>query len=731
MIERSPFYIMVFNEDGTLYYSNYAFREEWKLDEEDLDFIQNKYNIFKDKQLEAQGLLPKFQKGFKEKISSVSPFKYTVKNSEGGEHDHWFDATVYPIDFNDGKAGRIMVSFYELTKLKEAEKSKRQFETRMQVAVDGGDLGTWDWDLPSGKLTYNNRWAEMLGYSLNEVYEITWEGLLHQDDRDEARSRLNDHLKNKTDRYEAEYRLKARDGTWKWILDRGKVVEKDASGKAIRMSGTHSDITQIKVNEALVRENEEMFRMLSENAPIGIVILQNGKIVYANKHMVYVMGAKSYQALLGKKVTDFIPSHRLELFSERAKQVLEEKKEVPLVESDLIRLNGEQFSAEIVSIPVTFKGEPAMQSLIQDISERKKIEKSLTRNREMLSQLFNNAPMGIVMLNIKFEVEQVNNGFELIFGYNEEELRGKSLSEFIIPQGLKEEAEILNKSALEGKIEFFESVRVNKKGESVPVLIYALPVLHGSEKIGIYGIYVDISKRITAEEELRVRNLELDNFVYKVSHDLRAPLASILGLINLTKLDKGKSKKDDYTNLIESQVQRLDDFIHDILSHSKNLKMSVVVEQIDFRELVEQCFNDLGYLTNADSIIKSVSIDQEEFYSDRWRIGEIFRNLIGNAIKYHNPAKKDKKVMVEVKAWQDKIRISVADNGMGIPESRLPQIFDMFYRGTENSDGSGIGLYIVQKAVEKLHGTIEVESEVIKGTTFIIIIPNLKGQLSD
>jgi len=116
------------------------------------------------------------------------------------------------------------------------------------------------------------------------------------------------------------------------------------------------------------------------------------------------------------------------------------------------------------------------------------------------------------------------------------------------------------------------------------------------------------------EEELKVRNTELDNFVYKVSHDLRAPLSSVLGLINLARLPGNDDNLKDYFGVIEKKVNQLDHFITDVLSHSKNLKLDVIIEAIDFQELIDQTFVDLSYLKGAEQIERSIIVEGAVFF---------------------------------------------------------------------------------------------------------------------
>jgi len=237
-------------------------------------------------------------------------------------------------------------------------------------------------------------------------------------------------------------------------------------------------------------------------------------------------------------------------------------------------------------------------------------------------------------------------------------------------------------------------------------------------------VYVDITERKRVEEELKIRNGELDNFVYKVSHDLRAPLSSILGLVNLAKLPGNTDNPMDYIDIIGSKVEHLDHFIGDVLSHSKNLKMEISTAKVDFNRIIQQTFNDLNYLEGTQEMKRSVKIEGIDFYSDPWRISEILRNLISNAIKYRRLENVLSEINIKITIDHLRAEVIFSDNGIGISDTSLSKIFEMFYRATEQSDGSGIGLYIVKNAVEKLGGQIYVASRVGQGTRFNIILPN-------
>lgn len=368
------------------------------------------------------------------------------------------------------------------------------------------------------------------------------------------------------------------------------------------------------------------------------------------------------------------------------------------------------------------------KGIILDITERKLREQEAEalskRNETMFTQLFNSAPVGIVLLDKNGKVELVNQGFREMFGYNIDNLKGKNLNDFIVPEELKNEGIDLNNLITANKVISVITSRKHHHGHLVDVLLYGVPVQLDNRTIGIYGVYVNITDRKKVEEELKIRNIELDNFVYKVSHDLRAPLSSILGLVNLARLPGNDDNPMDYINIIGKKVEDLDHFISDVLSHSKNLKIDVSITSIDFNAVISRTFMDLNYLEGAADVMVYRRVEGVEFYSDPWRVSEIFRNLVSNAIKYRQADSQKPEIRIEVNATDLQAEIVFSDNGIGIEKDKLAKIFEMFYRATEQSDGSGIGLYIVKNAVEKLGGSISVDSNLGSGTTFTILLPN-------
>ncbi len=226
-------------------------------------------------------------------------------------------------------------------------------------------------------------------------------------------------------------------------------------------------------------------------------------------------------------------------------------------------------------------------------------------------------------------------------------------------------------------------------------------------------------------KELSKRNSELDNFVYSVSHDLRAPIASVLGLINLAKTDGDKGMTKTYLDKIYSSALQQDNFIKEILDQSRNSRLEVKKDEIQFEELIDETFNQLKFATSTGiAVEKIVDIHQSgPFHSDRWRLKVILNNLISNSIRYRNG--RDPVIKINVNVVDQKAQFEIEDNGRGIAKEHLGNVYRMFYRATDDGAGSGLGLYIVKETVDKLKGSISIESEEGQGTTVKLEIPEL------
>lgn len=233
-------------------------------------------------------------------------------------------------------------------------------------------------------------------------------------------------------------------------------------------------------------------------------------------------------------------------------------------------------------------------------------------------------------------------------------------------------------------------------------------------------------------EELIKINKELDNFVYSVSHNLRAPLMSVLGLINLAHLESrnGSQSLDRYFEMMQNSIHKLDDTLKEILNYSRNARSALTVSEVEVQKVVETVVSRLQYMEGWEVVQKNVFVEGGPLFStDGYRLGVIVNNLVSNAIKYRDVYKGRHELAVTAIITDEALKLVVRDNGIGISSDYLPRIFDMFYRATERSEGAGLGLYIVRETVEKLHGHISVDSEAGEGSEFTVVLPRITNFL--
>jgi signal transduction histidine kinase len=243
---------------------------------------------------------------------------------------------------------------------------------------------------------------------------------------------------------------------------------------------------------------------------------------------------------------------------------------------------------------------------------------------------------------------------------------------------------------------------------------------------------LDITKQKRVEENLQAANInlkkinnELDTFVYRVSHDLRTPLVSIISLAELVKASGVESLGDEnmeMMNLISKGANRLDNSIKEILHYSRNARLELDISSVNIQDLVFSVYNDIKYVNTDINFVYNFN-GIEVIDTDRIRLETILKNLFSNAIKYHDPKKIDKHISFIMSKTDNYYHIEVIDNGIGMSENSLSKVFEMFYRGTTSSEGTGLGMFIVKEIVAKLKGEISVQSELNVGTTFKLILP--------
>jgi len=244
----------------------------------------------------------------------------------------------------------------------------------------------------------------------------------------------------------------------------------------------------------------------------------------------------------------------------------------------------------------------------------------------------------------------------------------------------------------------------------------------------------DITDQVDAENAIRKQNIELrkinqelDQFVYKTAHDLRAPLTNLMGLIGIMREEQNPQLLSSYFDLQEKSIQKLDNFIHKITANIKNSRLILENDKLDFNIIVDEVLRAHYFFQNSDKISKILNIERDvDFYGDKERVAIILTNLISNAIEFCDLSKENPLIEIEISVINGLTRLLVRDNGVGIEKQYQPKVYDMFFRAHKKAEGAGIGLYIVKETVKKLSGSIHLASELYKFTEFNIFLPNHK-----
>jgi PAS domain S-box-containing protein len=372
----------------------------------------------------------------------------------------------------------------------------------------------------------------------------------------------------------------------------------------------------------------------------------------------------------------------------------------------------------------------------RDITVRKAYQKKILENEANLRSILNTIEDSIWLINTDFELIDFNREFFKKYkqAYGVKLLRGENILG-LIPNDLPELRELWRnryESGLKGRPgKYYDSYQIEKDNRIFEIKTY--PIVENGIVTGLTMYSRDITNQTRTEdllkkqnEELIRINSELDRFVYSASHDLRAPLMSVKGLINMIKLDPEKQNTDQYLALIEKSVNKLDHFISDIIHYSRNARMDIMPKQIDFQELLQESIDSLRYMEGADTVKSIRNIVQEApFCSDYSRLLMVFNNIISNAVQYRDTRKENSYLKIDILVDEKRAILRFSDNGIGIPEEYVDKIFKMFFRANADSKGSGLGLYIVKGVLEKLEGSVSVQSRLGEGTTFSFEIPNL------
>ena len=455
-----------------------------------------------------------------------------------------------------GKAIRMLGINSDITNLKLSEEKLKENESRLQDAIWGTGAGTYEWHVQTGELIVNELWAEMIGYSLQELEPITldtWDKLIHPDDGKHAEELINRCISQEADNYECEVRLRHKNGHWVWVLDRGRVSEWSDDGKAVRMSGTHQDISNRKEAELILLHSEERYGKIFEGSLTEIFIFdaETYHFIKANNGARENLGY-SDDELLKLTPVDIKPEISLEEFNLLVEPLLSGEKDILQFETLHQRKDGTRYNADIRLQLTDFMGQPAFVAIIIDITERKKSEENL----RLLSRVFRDTQEGIIITDTDQLIIDANPAFSNITGYSLEDVIGKNprvlSSGKHDPQFYKE----MRQSITEHGHWQGEVWNRTKQGELYAELLTISSLINDHGEVTHYvGVFTDITNSKQQQEKLSLiahydvltnlpnRALFVDRFHQAIAHSRRTEHQLAVCFLDL---DDFKPVNDNY-----------------------------------------------------------------------------------------------------------------------------------------------------------------------------------------
>ena len=614
---------------------------------------------------------------------------------------------------------------------------------QLEQALKGSDLGTWNWNVQTGEVTFNERWATMLGYHPSEIEPNVkaWEKLLHPDDVEHVTLALQQHFAGLSPHYETEQRLLRKDGSWCWILDKGKVTDFDKEGKPLRMSGTHLDITSSKASQLLVEEMAEKLERALEGAELGTWHwnIESGEVIVG----------KRWAGMLGYTVDQLEPDVSMwesllhpddkDRVMTALQAHLEGKTASFEVEVRMLTASGEWFwvldKGRVVERDAA--GEPLrMSGTHLGINHLKKVQIELENNQRQMQRVLQAArETAIVSTDTDGLVTLFSTGAEQMLGYTAEEIVGKTSPAIwhdmdeVVARGVELTEELgrevagfgvfIEKPLLEGH-ETRNWTFIRKDGERRIGQLTATAILDNAGTItGFLGVFIDVTARIEAEKEkeqamellqasmervsefaseMEFKNLELEKarleaesstrarseFLANMSHEIRTPMNGVVGMLDLLKSTDLNDEQLDFANTASGSAESLLTIINDILDFSKIDSGKLELEEIpfDLRDVVEGSTDLLAAKCQDKQLELVQHIDPEMpvlLVGDPGRLRQILLNLIGNAIKFTTEGE----VTVMVREMQREgdevvVRFEVSDTGIGISPEAQDKLFQSF-----------------------------------------------------
>jgi PAS domain S-box-containing protein len=662
--------------------------------------------------------------------------------------------------------------------LAEVNQALRASQAKLAEAQQIAQVGSWEWDITRNIVTWSDELYRVFGLRPRESV-LTFERFLdqvHGQDRAFVRETIEGAFRDHRP-FSLDHRIVRPDGSERVVHGRGEVMV-DEAGQAFQMIGTCQDITERKQAEAelfdahnelekrvqertgelaaanvaflseiaqhkrtaeALRESQTKLQAIFENSIDAISVSHAAIHVLVNPAYLRLFGYGRPEELVGRPVVELIAVSQRAFIQENIRRRIQGEAAPAHYETRGLRRNGTEFDLEVDVSSYALHGELFTLAILRDISERKQAEEA--RNR--LAAIVESSDDAIMSKTLDGTIVSWNAGAQRIFGYSPEEIVGKSIDLLIPPEYLEQEPGIRARLKRGERMEHYETARLHKEGRRVDVSLTISPIQDAAGRvIGASQIARDITerKRIEAEvhklnEELeqRVRertaqleaiNKELESFTYSVSHDLRAPLRALQGLSNALVedyADRIDGTGREYCHRIAVAAGRMDTLIQDLLAYSRLSRIDLEVRAVDVAAVIADVRHHLESDLQEKNAQLTVPEPLPEVMGHRATLGQVVGNLVANAIKFVAPGVTPR-VTIRSEENGEFIRVWIEDNGIGVAPEFHGRIFRVFERlhGVETYPGTGIGLAIVQKGVERLGGRAGVESSEGEGSRFWI-----------
>lgn len=494
-----------------------------------------------------------------------------------------------------------------------------------------------------------------------------------------------------------------------------------------------TSVAELKQAEQTAHENEERVRSIIENVIHAVVIMnRKGEIIFWNLQAETIFGWAARE-VMGKQMSELIIPPQYREAHKRGLQQFLKTGEGPIlnkvIELTALRRGGAEFPIELAVSSNRSKGEYIFSALIRDITERKRAE-------ERIRLVVEAAPNAMIMVDRSGKINLANAQAVTLFGYQREELMGKSVEELLPDRYRSQHLAYRTGFFINPQARAMGAGRdlfgLRKDGREIPIEIGLNPI-KTEEGAFVLASIIDITERKRTEEkqtqlmkELESVNRELSDFAYVVSHDLKAPLRGIGSAVEWVATDyrdKLDEKGKEILRLLNQRVNLLHSLVDGILEYSRVGRLKETEVKVDLNQLVKEA---IELLTPPKHIRIEIENPLPAVYGEKVRIQQVFQNLLSNAIKYMD--KEQGQIKIGCRPADGFWQFHVSDNGPGIEKKYFSKIFQLFQtlQQKEKSESTGIGLALIKKIVDLYQGKIWVESTVGEGSTFYFTLPKSK-----